>query len=370
MYVAIKHLKQGMILEKDVIYQENNIETVLLTEGQVLNNFQIKKIKTLNIEGANIKNDAFSNLFLEPEINKNLRNKALQDIRDVYFELDNNGKITTSSINKYSNIVSDLTNEITTKLSLSQGLLKFKNYDEYTYQHCLNVASLNISTGIYMDLSEDMLHDLGMIGLLHDIGKTLIPIEIVNKPGKLTQEEFNIMKTHPTKAVKILGNMVSPNILDAIESHHEKLNGTGYPHGKSNNDIPLYARITAISDVYHALSSVRSYRKSCFPSEVIEYLMGCADSHFDYDILRIFLKNVITYPVGSLVKLSNNLSGIVIKNYKENTMRPIVRVLNIDNTSGGDIDLLNDRRLMNVTITKSEYEYDDIDYNSVSREYV
>lgn len=369
MYVTNNHLKQGMILEKDILYQDNNIETILLTAGQVLNNIQIKKMKLLNIEGASIKNDAFSNIQSEPEINAKLRKKALKEIRNVYSELETTGKISQASITIYNYIVSDLINEISEKMALTNGLLKFKNYDEYTFQHCLNVASLNITTGISMELSEIMLHDLGMIGLLHDIGKTLIPIEIVRKPGKLTPEEFDLMKAHPINSVKLLNHMVSAEILNGIEYHHETLEGSGYPHGKTKDEIPLYAKITSVCDVYHALSSDRTYRKSCFPNEVIEYMMGCADTHFDYDILKIFLKNAIAYPVGSFVKLSNNIKGIVIKNYKDNTMRPIIRILNPDNTSGGDIDLLNDLQLMNVTIAESEYEYDDIDYSSTSKEF-
>lgn len=221
-----------------------------------------------------------------------------------------------------------------------------------------------------MGLSENILHDLGMVGLLHDIGKTLIPIEIVNKPGKLTPKEFEIMKTHPSKAIEILKNLVSEDILNGIESHHEKFDGTGYPNKKLKDKIPLYGRITAICDVYHALSSDRSYRKTCFPNEVIEYLMGCVDSHFDYEILKVFLKNVIAFPAGSFVKLSNDKTAIVIKNYSENIMRPIVRIINPNNTSGDEIDLLHDARFMNITITESEYEFDNIDYNSISKEYI
>lgn len=370
MFVANKYLKPGMILEKDVLYQKNNIETVLLAEGQALNDFQINRIKFLNLKGAYIKSDTFNNVYVEPEINTALRNKALNNIREVYHELGNEGKITPLSINTFSEVVNDLIYEISEKMELSSGLIKFKNYDEYTYQHCLNVANLNISTGISMGLNDNILHDLGMVGLLHDIGKTLIPIEIVNKPEKLTQEEFQVMKTHPSKAVQILKNLVSEDILNGIESHHEKLDGSGYPNKLSKDNIPLYGRITAICDVYHALSSDRSYRKTCFPNEVIEYLMGCVDSHFDYEILKVFLKNVVAFPAGSFVKLSNGKTAIVIKNYKENLMRPIVRIINPNNTSGGDIDLFNDERVMNITITESEYEIDNIDYNSVSREYI
>ncbi|MPN63822.1 hypothetical protein SDC9_211588 [bioreactor metagenome] len=148
----------------------------------------------------------------------------------------------------------------------------------------------------------------------------------------------------------MIKGLVSNEILEGIAYHHEKFDGTGYPQGRKNYRIPLYGRILSVCDVYHALTSNRSYRKSCFPPEVMEYLMSNADTHFDYDILTVFLKNIVAFPVGTFVKLSNNKSGVVIQNHKENNLRPVVRLLNPNNTPGEEIDLFNDYKYMNVTI--------------------
>ena len=160
MYVKNKFLKENMILEKDVLYEYNNFETVMLTKGHVLSDYEINRIKSLNIEGVHIKIDAVKHLLTEPEININLQKISLNQIRKVSDEIKAKGKVSQGSINKYSDIVTDLISEIYGKMTLSQSLLKFKNYDEYTFQHCLNVASLNIQIGISLNLDENMLHDL------------------------------------------------------------------------------------------------------------------------------------------------------------------------------------------------------------------
>lgn len=350
MYILKNNLKPGMILSKDIILNDKD-NTVLLVKGQVLDSNYIDKILFYNIPGIHVVNKFFDKLKYESVIDDKLEKKALSGIRDVIAQVEtNDGKITDESVNKFSEIVDELVDEITVKKELNNSIMEFRNHDEYTYQHCLSVANLSISAGISMGLNKKMLHDIGMAGFLHDMGKLRIPSEIINKPGKLTTGEFTLMKKHPLFAMEMLKNQVSDEILEGIGCHHEKVDGTGYPFGKKQDDISLYGRILSICDVYHALSSDRSYRKSCFPNEVMEYMMGNADIQFDYDILCIFLKSVVAFPVGCFVRLSNGKMGVVVKNYIENNMRPKIRVIQKDKSVGEDIDLLNDHHYMNVTI--------------------
>lgn len=360
LFITIKHLRPGMILAKDIVfYGSSNFNTLLLTKGQVLNNAYIKKINSLHIKGAYIESEAFADINSEPYIDDKLKSESLSQMRDIYYEFKmSSGKIKESAIKHMSSIVDDLITELLYKDDLTYNVLDFKNYDSYTFQHCLNVAILSISTGISLDLGEHRLHDLGMAGLLHDIGKMSIPIEILNKPGKLTDEEYEIIKTHPMNAVKQLRNLVSNDILKAIESHHEKLDGTGYPYGRKGNSIPYYSKILAVCDVYDALTSDRPYRKTVFPNEVIEYIMGCADKHFDYDILKKFFKVIVAYPIGTFVKLSNGKLAVVVKNYPENIMRPVIRIIDSDGTVGEDLDLLYDNECMSITIVDMGYDYE------------
>lgn len=360
LYITKKHLKPGMILAKDIyLYNRNSFNTFLLAKGQVLNSTYINRINYHNIDGAYVENDAFNDIIVESYIDDNLKAESLQRISDVYYEFQvSSGKINDYMIKHLSKTVNNIVVELLNKEDLTYNIMDFKNFDSYTFQHCLNVAMLSISTGISLKLSEHELHILGLAGVLHDIGKMFIPIEILNKPAKLTEEEFEIIKTHPVNAAKQLKNLVPQEVLRAIEDHHERLDGTGYPYGKEGSNIGLYTKILAISDVYDSLTSDRPYRKSIFPNEVVEYLMGCADKHFDYDILKHFLKIIFAFPVGTFVKLSNEKLAVVIKNHSENILRPLVRIVNNDGTVGEDIDLLYDQNYMNITIVDMGYDYE------------
>ncbi len=360
LYVTKKHLKPGMILAKDIFqYNRSNYDTFLLAKGQILNSTYINKINYHNIEGAYIENDTFSNIRVESYIDDKLKTDSLRLISGAYYEFQiSSGKINDNTIKQLSETVSSIVTELLGKDDLTYNIIDFKNFDNYTFQHCLNVAMLSISTGISLNLSESKLNDIGLAGLLHDIGKMLIPIEILNKPSITTKEEFDVIKTHPVNATKKLKDLVPREVLTAIEDHHERLDGTGYPHKKRGENIGLYARILSISDVYDAMVSDRPYRKSIFPNEVVEYLMGCAYKHFDYNILKHFLKIITAYPVGTFIKLSNEKIAVVIKNHSENILRPLVQIVNIDGTAGEDIDLLNNENFMNTTIIDMGYDYE------------
>ncbi len=370
-FVTSEHLKPGMVLARDINLNadvDNNSFTMLLSKGQILNDIFIKKIMYHNIPGVYIENEAFNDVILNNTIDPKLEARAKSEIKKVFVEFKSStGKIESSSVRQISKVVDDLIMDLLYKRELSHNIIEFKNHDAYTYQHCLNVAVLSITTGMALGFNEHMLHDLGMAGLFHDIGKMLIPLEIINKQGKLTEEEFEIIKTHPINAVTQLEHLVSNDILRGIESHHEKLDGSGYPYGRKRDNIHVYGKILTICDVYDALTSDRSYRKTCFPGEVIEYIMGSADTQFDYKILCKFLNCIVAYPLGTFVKLSNGDIAVVIKNYSENIMRPVVRIVKDDNTVGEDIDLLYDTNYMNLTITGMGYDYGNIDFNKISK---
>lgn len=360
LFITYKHLRPGMILAKDIyLYNKSNFNTLLLSRGQVLNNTFINRIHYHKIDGAYIDSEAFADIEVESYIDDDLKAHSLSSVRDVYYEFKiSSGKINSSTIKRLYSVVDEIITELLDKDSLTYNVIDFKNFDSYTFQHCLNVAVLSISTGIALGLSESKLRDLGLAGLLHDIGKMAIPLEILNKPGELTAEEYEILKTHTITASESLKHLVSYDVLRAIESHHEKLDGTGYPHGKKSDNISYYAKILAICDVYDALTSDRPYRKAAFPNEVIEYLMGGADKHFDYDILNHFIKIIVAYPVGTFVKLSDGKLAVVVKNHTENILRPLIRLVDANGAVGDDVDLLYDKDFMNITIVDMGYDYE------------
>jgi HD-GYP domain-containing protein (c-di-GMP phosphodiesterase class II) len=180
-----------------------------------------------------------------------------------------------------------------------------------------------------MSYSRNMLIDLGVGSLLHDLGKTKIPIEILNKNGKLTDEEYSIIKKHPELGYKIVQNVkeVNERARAIILEHHERVDGKGYPYGLTGDKISKFSKIACISDVYDAIVSDRVYRKGFAANEAYEFVLGGGGSFFDFDLVNVFRNNFSIYPLGVCVKLSNGIEGFVVGHNKGFTDRPVVRVL-------------------------------------------
>jgi len=182
----------------------------------------------------------------------------------------------------------------------------------------LNVDQLN--------LDEEQTRLAGIGGLMHDLGKAFMPVDILNKPGKLTDDEFISVKKHPEAGAKVLQkNGAEPEVVDIALHHHEKINGRGYPDGLLGEEISLLARMSAICDVYDAVTSHRAYKQPWDPSNAIQ-MMSQWDGHFDKNIFTAFVKTVGIYPVGSLVRLSSKRLAVVIEPGKESLLKPKVKV--------------------------------------------
>ncbi|TVM30361.1 HD-GYP domain-containing protein [Oceanidesulfovibrio marinus] len=193
------------------------------------------------------------------------------------------------------------------------SLTKLRSFDEYSYTHSINVAVLAVAFGKNLGLPRDRLRALGSAGIFHDLGKSRIPEAILNKPGKLTAEEFEVMKSHPKFGFELLVQQgsASDQVLLGVLQHHEKFNGKGYPGGVSGNAISLLARIIAVADVYDALTSERVYKKGMMPYKALSlmYTMRGEDFHIGY--VERFIKSMGIYPVGSFVRLSTREYAVV-----------------------------------------------------------
>jgi len=206
------------------------------------------------------------------------------------------------------------------------NIARLKNLDDYTYLHSVAVCALMIALGKQLGLSEAEIKDAGMAGLLHDVGKMMIPDEVLNKPGKLTNEEFEIIKSHPQHGWNILNISEGANsfALDVVLHHHERVDGTGYPDKLSGDELSMFARMGAVCDVYDALTSDRCYKLGWEPAEALRKMAEWKNGHFDERIFHAFVKTIGIYPSGTLVKLKSGRLAVVIEQTSKSLLTPLV----------------------------------------------
>lgn len=206
------------------------------------------------------------------------------------------------------------------------GMVRLKTKDKYTYLHSVAVCALMVNLARQMQLPEALVRDLGMAGLVHDIGKMGVPDDILNKPGQLTDEEFAVIQAHPHHGADILrrSGAMPQSALDVCHHHHEKIDGTGYPFGLKGEEISLAARMGAICDVYDALTSNRAYKDAWTPAEAASAMTRWR-GQFDPDLLFAFFQSIAVFPAGMLVRLQTNHLAVVLPNGRRAT-RPRLRL--------------------------------------------
>ncbi|QIB70148.1 HD-GYP domain-containing protein [Aminipila butyrica] len=339
-FVQTNQLKPGMIVGQTVM---NEVSVVpLLQTDQKLTIRYIRRLRALNIPGIYIKTKYSEDIIARGFVDPVLKQRITTDLKSVCRNFVSKSAITSQMANTLINVSSSLMDHILSKDEYILNMVEIKTFDNYTYSHCINVASLATLIGIQLGYSRVSLQELTSAGLMHDFGKLEIPIGIINKPSSLTTDEFIVMKNHPTLAVnKLKSSMkISLTVLDGIASHHEKYDGTGYPNGLKGANIPLCGRILAVADVYDALTTARSYRPAWQTKDTLDFMASNSGTHFDPDILNAFFKTISVYPVGTMVRLTDDSIALVIKNTPGCMLDPIIRILSSKKlTAGMEINL-------------------------------
>lgn len=347
--VRLSRVKPEEELAQSIINSDGGI---LLKAGTKLSELYINRLSKMGIQYLYVKDPDLEDI--DPEDMKflELKSGAVKSISNVFSKVQSSSKFKIKdTIGAIESMIDYLTsNREITALHLTE----LKTFDNYTYVHSLNTAVIAIYFGIEMKFNKNMLLDLGIGTILHDIGKTKVPIEILNKTTMLTDEEFGIMKLHPRCGYDILQktDYVSERSAKIALQHHEKIDGTGYPYGLTGDKISTYAKIACISDVYDALVSDRVYRRGFPPHEAYEIIMINSGKMLDENLVRIFKGNFSMYPLGSEVVLSNGIRAFVIGHNKGFPDRPIVRITRDElgeKSKVLEIDLLNE---LNITVSK------------------
>jgi len=228
---------------------------------------------------------------------------------------------------KLEPLVEEISNSVQRNPGALVSLARLKTQDDYTFMHSVAVCGLMIALARQLGMDQARIREAGMAGLIHDLGKAMVPLEILNKPGKLTDEEFTRMKEHPRYGYDMLveGAGVSEVSMDVCLHHHEKVDGSGYPDRLDSDTISLFAKMGAVCDVYDAITSDRPYKAGWDPAVAIRKMNEWSQGHFDPRVFQAFVKSVGIYPIGSLVKLESGLLAVVVEISPDSLLTPSVK---------------------------------------------
>lgn len=324
--LRVDKLNVGMILDEDVI--DKNTGVVLVSKDIIITQNLIDRLVNSGIEEVYIKKEKILQKIFEEKYNEPLTKqyaKIEDGLENIFIKIKSGEELDPEELlQNMKEFVQEIKNErdILTQIRL------LKNKDDYTFNHSIAVSILAISLGKWLNYSNKEIMDLGIAAIFHDLGKLKIGENIINKPGKLTDEEFEIMKNHSLYSSQILleSGRFNEDIISGVLEHHERMDGTGYPNKIEGDKIHRYAKVIAICDIYHALTSRRVYKDKENPLKVADYIRQESFSRLDPYMTQVFLNNISKFYVGNRVVLSTGEIGEIIYIHPQHKTKPIVKV--------------------------------------------
>ena len=355
-YVRTRSLEEGMKVDERIV---DRLGRTLVAKGAVLDNYIIQSLERLGVLGIYTQVEEEEEIKISKKVQEIIEDNKVEDRSKVKLTESIKKRVSIGMQYLYNNsagedfskatkyIADDLMKAVLEHDTIAIDIQELKVCDEYTFKHSVDVATMAMVIARQIGMPQKCIYEIGICGLLHDIGKSKIPNEVLNKPGKLTDEEFAMMKNHTLYGYEILKD--KPEISDAVRlgvlQHHEKLNGRGYPSGISEDYISPYAKILSVVDIYDALVTERPYKAAYTQRTAVELLMSMT-SELDIEAMKAFMHTVILYPVNSIVKLSNGESAKVVENYIDCILRPKV----VEIRTGKVYDLARDIKCANLVI--------------------
>jgi HD-GYP domain-containing protein (c-di-GMP phosphodiesterase class II) len=336
-------LFQGFKLENwdDVDAVINCCKEVKIDEVQ---SEKIRLPRTDRVESAIPFNSRVNHVSTKSEVKRatNTYNNASKLVTNIMDDIRLGKAIDTKAAKE---VVSDAVDSMIRTPDAMMMLTRIKDRDAYTAQHSMNVAVLTIAFGRALGMERERLEELGVCGLLHDMGKVLTPIDVLNKEGKLELEEFMIMKKHPTDGRDILASSggLFPGAMDVAHGHHERLDGSGYPRGLYGHQTTLWTKVVAITDAFDAITSDRCYKDGRSNMDAFRILNKERGTHFDSNLVMRFIGAIGIYPPGSIVLMNSGESGVVIETNANQALLPTVLLLRDKN------DQVIEPRLLDLT---------------------
>lgn len=340
------------------IYNDEGI--VLLGEHVELTETMIRRLEQLGIHRIYIEDPRAEDIVIRENISEETRREALRTIRETFQNYMNEAKqgrmFSNPHLGKdFRRVLDMIIDELKEHEQAMIMLNTIHVSDHYLFQHSLNVSIYAIMLGTALGYTYDQLRVLGLGAMLHDIGKTLVPQEILLKPDKLTEEEMRIMRRHPEDGFRMLKD--NPNIpliaAHCALQHHERLDGSGYPRGMKGDEIHDYAKLLGIVDTFDAMTTHRVYKPAALPHEAVEVLYAGAGRLYDAHMIQLFRDRVAIYPPGTTVELNTGEIGIVVDINASLPHRPVVRIITDENgqelKEPYEIDM---SKKLNIVITK------------------